>query len=261
MDVSMRTGSPGFLREYLYPRRHSAVLVTLIGLTAVRPLLGSANRLGAVLFSLALIIVMLLSLYTIDVDELVGERERLVAQRKKRSIIGWALAIPAILDRVLLFFEPGKPLVILGTAFWLLLFGFITVSMLRSLLKQKEVTSETICMSISVYLLLGLTWGLYYIVLHAIQPQAFNLGTSPTSGPHPPEELFPVLVYFSLTTLATIGYGDITPVTLQARYSAVAEGITGQFYLAILVARLVGLHMSGSAGRGTTHDRDSGAIK
>ena len=43
--------------------------------------------------------------------------------------------------------------------------------------------------------------------------------------------------YFSLTTLSTVGFGDITPVTLQARYAAVAEGITGQFYLAILVAR------------------------
>jgi hypothetical protein len=57
----------------------------------------------------------------------------------------------------------------------------------------------------------------------------------------------PVLIYFSLTTLATVGYGDITPVTLQARYAAVSEGIAGQFYLAILVARLVGMQMSQSA--------------
>ncbi len=63
-----------------------------------------------------------------------------------------------------------------------------------------------------------------------------------------PEHSFPIFIYFSLTTLSTIGFGDITPVTLQARYSAVAEGITGQFYLAILVARLVGMQMSG-AGR------------
>ena len=58
--------------------------------------------------------------------------------------------------------------------------------------------------------------------------------------------VFPVLTYFSLTTLATIGYGDIIPLTLQARYAAVAEGITGQMYLAILVGRLVGLHMNQS---------------
>jgi hypothetical protein len=45
-------------------------------------------------------------------------------------------------------------------------------------------------------------------------------------------------------TVSTIGFGDITPLSLQARYAAVAEGVTGQFYLAILVARLVGLQMS-----------------
>jgi hypothetical protein len=58
------------------------------------------------------------------------------------------------------------------------------------------------------------------------------------------ELIFPILVYFSLTTISTVGFGDIVPLTLQSRYAAVAEGITGQFYLAILVARLVGMHMS-----------------
>jgi hypothetical protein len=64
-----------------------------------------------------------------------------------------------------------------------------------------------------------------------------------------------VLIYFSLTTLSTIGFGDITPVTLQARYAAVAEGIAGQFYLAILVARLVGIHMSQSGTRDVVEDK------
>ena len=60
--------------------------------------------------------------------------------------------------------------------------------------------------------------------------------------------VFPILVYFSLTTLSTVGLGDISPLTLQARYAAVTEGITGQLYLAILVARLVGMQMSQCGG-------------
>ena len=84
----------------------------------------------------------------------------------------------------------------------------------------------------------------------------FQLHPESFSGlvPQPPairpgfSHIFPVLGYFSLTTLSTIGFGDITPLTLQARYAAVAEGITGQFYMAILVARLVGMQMSQSAG-------------
>ena len=99
-------------------------------------------------------------------------------------------------------------------------------------------------MSISVYLLLGLTWGLLYIVIFTNHPEAFSFGSSPKVSE---EQMFPIFVYFSLTTLSTVGFGDITPLTLQARYAAVAEGITGQFYLAILVARLVGMQMSGAA--------------
>jgi Ion channel len=58
-----------------------------------------------------------------------------------------------------------------------------------------------------------------------------------------------------LTTLSTLGFGDITPLTLHARYAAVAEGITGQFYMAILVARLVGLQMSGSPSQQVENER------
>ena len=77
-------------------------------------------------------------------------------------------------------------------------------------------------------------------------PDAFQFAAA--SGGLSETSKFPIFLYFSLTTLSTIGFGDITPLNLQARYAAVAEGITGQFYLAILVARLVGMQMS-SAGR------------
>ncbi len=97
---------------------------------------------------------------------------------------------------------------------------------------------------------MGLAWSFLYMVFFQLQPNAFNLGT-PTLplGASSMQHFFPIFVYFSLTTISTIGFGDITPVTLQARYAAVAEGITGQFYLAILVARLVGLQMSRPASR------------
>jgi hypothetical protein len=142
---------------------------------------------------------------------------------------------------------------------WLLLFAFITWHLLRGVLRQREITSETISMSISVYLLLGFTFGLFYILLHHLQPLAFSLGSTPTPISNE-QQAFPILIYFSLTTLSTIGFGDITPVTLQARYAAVAEGITGQFYLAILVARLVGMQMSQAVspvGKPQTHDLDT----
>ena len=81
-------------------------------------------------------------------------------------------------------------------------------------------------------------------MIFQLQPSAFSFGGILAPAPARPGDLqrvLAVLVYFSLTTLATVGYGDITPVSLPARYSAVSEAIPGQFYLAILVARLVGI--------------------
>jgi hypothetical protein len=105
-------------------------------------------------------------------------------------------------------------------------------------------------MAISVYLLLAVTWGFLYIIIFQIQPGAFSSLVLPNaSHTYDLQPIFPIFGYYSLGTLSTIGAGDITPVSLQARYATVAEAITGQFYLAILVARLVGLQMSQSATR------------
>jgi len=76
-----------------------------------------------------------------------------------------------------------------------------------------------------------------------MHPESFA-GFVPVKSATELRHLFPILGYFSLTTLSTIGFGDVTPLTLQARYAAIAEGICGQFYMAILVARLVGIQMS-----------------
>jgi hypothetical protein len=239
----------GKLREQillrLAPRRHTVLLVAIVAAFLVRPLIGDSGA-GPIMFSSAMLVLLLLSLYNIDVDELVGERETLLAQRRRRNIIAWTLGIPAIAERLIVIFTPSFSIYLAGSILWLLLFGFITWNELRAVLRQKEVTREVISMSISTYLLFGLTFGLFYIVLHDLQPNAFSFGTA---GPASEQQTIPVLIYFSLTTLSTIGFGDITPLTLQARYAAVAEGITGQFYLAILVARLVGMQMSQSMSR------------
>ncbi len=242
------------LRRRLLPRRHSALLAALVAAFAARPLIGDAG-LAPLAFSVALILLMLVSLYTVQVDELVGERETLAAQRRRRGRIGWLLAIPAVAERFAIALAPTPYVIVTGLSFWLLFFIYITANEVRAVLRQKEVTGETIAISISIYLLLGLTWGIFYIMLYYLQPQAFNFGGSPTAGPPSGQALFPVMIYFSLTTISTIGFGDITPLTLQARYAAVAEGITGQLYLAILVARLVGLYMSSQAGHDAGADR------
>jgi hypothetical protein len=257
MKHSVLKQSRKAFRRHFAPHRHTALLAAIIIVFAVRPLIGDTG-LGPSMFSVTLLLLLLVAVYNINVDDLVGEQKTLLAERRRRNIIVWALALPAVVDRWAVAFAPSRSRYLAGSICWLLLFGFITWHELRGVLRQKQVTNETISMSISVYLLLGFTWALLYIVLHQLQPLAFSFGGSihPESGLFAEQQVFPVLIYFSLTTLSTIGFGDITPVTLQARYAAVAEGITGQFYLAILVARLVGMQMSQAASRHEEHRPD-----
>ena len=244
------------IRRDLFARRHTVLLLAIVALFAVRPFLGDTGG-AAIVFSLAMLLVLVMALLNVQVDDLVGEREALLAQRRRRRFVGWVFAALAVTERLWMFFAPNPHLLLVGSCSWLLFFSFVTWSQLRSLLKQREVTSETISMSISIYLLLGLSWGLLYIVIFTRHPEAFSFATPRVSDMH----TFPILMYFSLTTLSTVGFGDITPLTLPARYAAVAEAITGQFYLAVLVARLVGIQMSRTATppaveRGTRTPRD-----
>lgn len=235
----------------LLERRHSALLVALVLTFAVRPLFGDTG-VAQVATSLALVTMLLVALYTIEVDERIANR----ADRRPTgwtTALGWMLASVAVVERIEIVFLPSRFLALAGTISWLLLLVFVAWSEFRSVLRDEDVTGETISKSVSIYLLIGLCWGLLYGLIFELDPGAFNLGAAaPVGGSN--RNLFPTFVYFSLTTLSTIGYGDITPLSLQARYLAVAEGITGQFYLAVLVARLVAMQMNRSATRSPGHD-------
>ena len=237
------------IHRHFAPHRHSALLGALIAAFAVRPLIGDTGGSAAV-FGIALVVLLLVALFNINVDELVGERGQLLAQHRRRRILGWSLATGAVAERLVIFVVHSRAVYLVGTTCWLLFVVYVTLSELRSVLKQREITGETICMAISVYLLLGLCWAFLYALLFQLHPDSFGGFTAERAGQLTElQHYFPILGYFSLTTLSTIGFGDITPLTLQARYAAVAEGITGQFYMAILVARLVGMQMSLSAGQ------------
>jgi hypothetical protein len=247
----------GDLRAALLRRRHTVLLAALVILFGVRPLFGQSG-LASTAFSLALLLLMLAALFATQVDELVGERDALVAQHRRRRIIGWVLAVPAIAERVFVLVFPSRENDLIASLCWLAFFAFVSWSELRKVLRQRSVTGETIRMSISVYLLLGMTWGALYIAIYQFDPDAFDLGGSPPasqSAARREEHVFPTLLYFSMTTLTTVGYGDITPRSMEARYAAIAEAVTGPFYLAILVARLVGNY---AGARRESGDREGG---
>ena len=95
--------------------------------------------------------------------------------------------------------------------------------------------------SICLYLLLGLMWGFIYIAIDQLYPDSFNYDFLHIIEVYDP---MPELMYFSMVTLTTLGYGDITPLSSPARAMATMQAVTGQIYLTVLVARLVGMHIA-----------------
>jgi Ion channel len=101
------------------------------------------------------------------------------------------------------------------------------------LFKSARVTLDTIVGGINIYFLLGFLWTFFYFLIYCMDGQAFHLSAAPS---------ITYFFCFSFSTLATIGFGDMFPVNKGAMILACLEGMTGQLYLAIFIARLVSLY-------------------
>ena len=84
-------------------------------------------------------------------------------------------------------------------------------------------------------------WGLAYFLLESAAPGSLSI------GPVSDEARFGASIYYSFVTLTTLGYGDILPLTDRARSLAYVEAVIGQIYLAVLLAKLVGMYVSASS--------------
>ena len=110
------------------------------------------------------------------------------------------------------------------------------ICLVKKILSTKTVNSDIIKGGICIYLLIGLLWSLFYVLVYELDPMAFKIGEDSIN-----------FVYFSYLTLTTVGYGDITPVNEFAKMLTNLESITGQLYLAILIAQLVGIRIAQQA--------------
>jgi len=119
----------------------------------------------------------------------------------------------------------------------------VCVAILARVVRDRVVTLETIAGAASAYLLFGVAWACLFGVVEHLVPGSFVIPAAwgPT-GETVFESIAP-LIYFSLITLTTVGYGDILVTSPLAANLAAAEAIMGQLYLAVLVARLVGLQI------------------
>jgi voltage-gated potassium channel len=129
---------------------------------------------------------------------------------------------------------------LLGACFFLL----TIISILRTVYQQETISADGIFGALCGYLLIGLCVSQIFSVIDLITPESFQMSGKPLLGSPLDARHHFLLTYFSFITLSTVGFGDITPVSELARSIATLEAIIGQFYIAVLVAELIGKRVS-----------------
>jgi hypothetical protein len=163
--------------------------------------------------------------------------------KKTRNI----LIISGIVTIVLTWFYYFFAKDILGLVSFLSFFSFnmfITVFMIRHIAKSQKVTLTIIVNSINGYLLIGILGAVLLAIAETTQRFFFHINTGAINFAGDAAAGFHDYLYFSFVTLTTLGYGDITPVSALAKSLTVVIAISGQLYLTILIALLVGKYLS-----------------
>ena len=161
-------------------------------------------------------------------------------------LITAALAIPLLASLWSAYFIKIPYFQLTGHICGVLCMAFMVIIILSYIIKVKNVTADIIFGAIVVYLLMALMWGFMYSVVEDLHPGSFIIPEGPIK-----EGRF-LLIYFSFVTLATLGYGDITPLTALACSLSILEAIIGQIYLVVVVAWLVGIFVSQSLVKNNT---------
>lgn len=162
--------------------------------------------------------------------------------KKQFFYVSMLIAFPALAVKWSSYFVEVPSSFIVVQVFSAIFFTFLVVLILHYLFKEKKVTANVIAGAICGYLLIGLMWASFFAVLEALQPGSFQVPDHLSTDSS-------YFTYYSYVTLTTLGFGDIIPMTNQARSLSVLESITGPVYLAVLVARLVGMGISQSMGK------------
>jgi voltage-gated potassium channel len=162
---------------------------------------------------------------------------------RRASIV---LFVPTFAAHLLVSSWGSTPIHVLDLVLRSVFFGYTTGLIVWSTMRRSEVTIDTIAGAACAYTLLAVVWANFYALLEVFHPGSFNIPAAWLLGPT--KDPTAGLVYFSFVTLTTVGYGDVTPQWPGAGGLAMTEAIVGQLYLAITIARLVGLHASRRLG-------------
>jgi hypothetical protein len=231
------------VKEY----RFAILLVALAVFLVCAPIVGVVGSLsnttaGQFVMSIAFLAMLVSAVYAVS------------GTRRVMTLMATLLVLDA-LTHMLDLLITDRDFVVLGLVVSGIFLGFVIYVVFKHLLQCKHVTVDTICASLCVYLLLGLWWAIVYSLVDIYEPNSFysaidgeftrmRFGSEKSVTP----------LYFSYTTMTTLGYGDLVPHAPIARMLTSIQAVTGQIYLAVLVARLVGMQIAESRRGGKNTD-------
>ena len=151
-------------------------------------------------------------------------------------VIALLLAVPAVLFQYVgLWYDSDIDLA------WSWIFDaalyFVTITyLLRYVFQPRIMTQDKLFGAAASYLLIGVFWAYLYAIVGFFYPQSFMIVGQPG------RLVYADALYLSITVLTSTGFGDVTPLTRQARGICMIEQITGALFVAILIARLAGVY-------------------
>jgi hypothetical protein len=200
------------------------LLLSLLGLILVYPYIG-AGVLARVLLGVLYSMVLLGGTYAL------GQSGRALILKFGLAVLGIALQLTALLTGHIATWRFAA---VTYAAFLAITIGHV----LQYVLKKGPVTADKLHGALAGYIMLALMWAFIYALTESLRPGSFGPGHIALEVP---DGLFHLL-FFSFTTLTTTGFGDITPMTNQARSLVIIEEFAGVFFVGVLIARLAGLY-------------------
>jgi hypothetical protein len=207
------------------------LLLTLLFTLFILPLTGERIS-TSILLNLVFSLVMLLGVYSL--------------RRNRRMFwIGLLLMMPALIFRWMTYFVESQLAYGIAELSVSVFLFFTFLMIIVDILQEKNISLNTIYGGIVAYLFIALCFSSLYNGIHIFNNNAFLFnGALETIGKSIDTQTFGDFTYYSLITLSTVGYGEITPYSDYARFSSALQGILGQLYLTIFLARLVGMHIA-----------------
>ena len=212
--------------------KYTQLLAIIIVLFILAPAL--SGTIGQIMVSLVLTVTIIAIIRTLNL-------------KKREFLLLLTLAVASfgldIQNALRVGIEQNKTFVIVAKVIYILFILMALVTINQKIFSEKKVSGDTIQGGIAVFFLIGIAWALLYVIVYLLDPNAFNQLIETV-------DLFDAMFYFSFTTVTTLGYGDISPISDIARTLANLEAVIGVMYPAIYISRIVALYTTQETSNG-----------